>query len=142
MMDPFDFLFFAVIAAVLVGLGLCVRQRRGGDPFILWLSENLPGVKDGTALYGGTPVTLETELAQFQGVASIVAWSCKFSSRLLVVGRDNLAAAGAGYTVQVFLGGWWGIPHGIFWTLQALWVNLRGGRRMKVRDLLAPAQPA
>lgn len=40
-----------------------------------------------------------------------------------------------GYTIAALLLGWWGIPFGIFWTLEALFYNLGGGKNV-TKDIL------
>ena len=131
-----DWVYTLPFVFVLIGLFLFLRQSQEEDAFLVWLKENLKAVKAGTALYNGAPVNLDTELVQFQGCVSILVWTGKFPSRLLVPGNDSLAGTAALYTVLTLLVGWWGIPHGIFWTSQALWMNLKGGTRLRVRDLL------
>src|ERR1035438_8564327 len=40
------------------------------------------------------------------------------------------------FDLQNFLMGWWGIPFGIFWTLQALWHNSLGGQQPEENNAL------
>ena len=44
-----------------------------------------------------------------------------------------------GYTLLTFVLGWWGIPWGPIYTIQSLWVNLRGGKDVTA-EIVAAAQ--
>ena len=41
---------------------------------------------------------------------------------------ESAALNGLGYTVLSLIFGWWGIPWGPIYTIEALWTNLTGGR--------------
>ena len=46
----------------------------------------------------------------------------------IVVDCTNAIAKGLPWTGLSLLAGWWGIPWGPIWTIQALVTNLRGGK--------------
>lgn len=43
---------------------------------------------------------------------------------------ESPAVKGLAWTFLTFVAGWWGIPWGPIYTVQSLWVNLRGGHDM------------
>ena len=52
----------------------------------------------------------------------------RFSNVYFIRGGENAVVKGLGYTILSLLFGWWGIPWGPIYTIQALWLNLRGGK--------------
>ena len=53
----------------------------------------------------------------------------KRSSKLYFIHHDqNAVVTGLPFTLLTLLLGWWGIPWGPIYTIQSLWINLRGGR--------------
>jgi hypothetical protein len=105
------------------------------DPLLEWLKAG--GLRGGPAVYEGAPVTPDSVAVRFHGVASFLIWSGKYQSPLLLAGRGKVAPTGAFYTLLTLATGWWGFPFGLLWTPVALFNNLRGGTRVKLRDLQA-----
>jgi hypothetical protein len=65
----------------------------------------------------------------FHYCISIVVLSWKRVSEIYFIkAGESGASKGMKYTLLALLLGWWGIPFGIFWTIQALIYNLGGGR--------------
>jgi hypothetical protein len=65
----------------------------------------------------------------YQYCISVVLLSFKrFSSIHFIRPGQSAVSRGLGWSALAFLLGWWGIPWGPIWTLQALWVNFSGGR--------------
>lgn len=60
---------------------------------------------------------------------SIVVLTFRRSSDVYFIrSGENAIVKGLGYTLLSFLLGWWGIPWGPIFTIQALWSNLSGGK--------------
>jgi hypothetical protein len=82
-----------------------------------------------------TPEQLRFELqrgakfVQYQYCISILVMTFKrFSKVTYVPPEESAVMKGMGFTLLALVAGWWGIPWGPIWTVQALWVNLRGGK--------------
>jgi hypothetical protein len=126
----------AAIALGLCGLGYYMRrQEQERLRFVDWLSENLDSVASGGQWYGDTRVTSETVLRQYEMAVSFLAATVRTESRYYIseTGAGTMPALVLA-TVSLLLG-WWGFPGGPFVTIQAVWVNLRGGKRLLVQDL-------
>ena len=65
---------------------------------------------------------------QFQYCVSALIITFKRGTDVyLVRAGESPAIKGLGWTLLTFVAGWWGIPWGPIYTVQSLWVNLRGG---------------
>ncbi|MCB9520396.1 MAG: hypothetical protein H6699_05885 [Myxococcales bacterium] len=65
----------------------------------------------------------------YQYCISVLILTFKRPSDIYFVRAEESAVVrGLGFTLLSLVGGWWGIPWGPIYTIQSLWVNLRGGR--------------
>ena len=65
----------------------------------------------------------------FQYVVSILIMTFKRSSNVYFIKADDSAVVkGLPFTLLSILVGWWGIPWGIIYTIEAIAVNFKGGR--------------
>jgi hypothetical protein len=79
----------------------------------------------------------------YQYVISLLVITFKRSSDVYFVKADESAAAkGLLFTLLSLVLGWWGIPWGPIYTIQALIVNLGGGKDVTAQMLAAMAQSA
>lgn len=81
----------------------------------------------------------------YQYCISIVVMTFKRGTDIYFVRADqNRVVRGLPWTLLSLLLGWWGIPWGPIYTIQALYLNLGGGRDVtdQVRVAMAPRQPA
>ena len=101
------------------------------------IAEQRGVIAAGGGRLGGYPVTLQTEIVRYEAAVSVLYVSSRFSSPFLLVGRDNTALWQYGMSVLALLIGWWGIPWGPIFTIQALRNNLRGGTRFRLSELIA-----
>ena len=62
--------------------------------------------------------------------------SLKTPSRFYVVGEEETVLPSLAFTASSLIVGWWGLPHGPIYTIQAVSSNLRGGERRRVGDLI------
>jgi len=97
--------------------------------------EHEDDIKMGKYFYRGHRIKTETVLVSYQTAISIIIATQKSSSRFYVVDHDRTALIGYLYSLGTFLFGWWGIPFGPIYTVQALATNVKGGRRVRVGDL-------
>jgi len=83
------------------------------------------------------------KLVRFYYTISIVILTFRRTSRIYLIRHGESASLkGLPWTLVSLLFGWWGIPWGPIWTVQSLFVNLRGGKDVSaaVRNALqAPA---
>lgn len=82
-----------------------------------------------------TSLELQQELQRgakfvmYQYCISILIMTFKrFSSIYFVRADESFVTKGLGFSLLSFFLGWWGIPWGPIYTVQALWVNFHGGK--------------
>jgi Fe-S cluster assembly iron-binding protein IscA len=100
------------------------------------LIENRDAIKAGKARYNGMFIVEQTEVTQFQLALSALVISVKTPSRFYVVGEEETVLPSLAFTASSLIVGWWGLPHGPIYTIQAVSSNLRGGERRRVGDLI------
>jgi hypothetical protein len=87
--------------------------------------------------------------------ATFVQYQCCVSALIITFKRgtdiyfiragESRAMKGLGWTLLTLLAGWWGIPWGPIYTIQSLWVNLRGGHDLTpqaANALRLPIEPS
>jgi hypothetical protein len=96
-----------------------------------------------------TPEQLRFEIqrgakfVQYQYCLSILIMTFKRYSKITFVApEENAVVKGLGFTLLAFVAGWWGIPWGPIWTIEALWVNLRGGKDLTPQVAARLSMPA
>jgi len=69
------------------------------------------------------------KLVYYQYAISILVMSFRRASSIYFIpAGENAIAKGLPWTGLSLLAGWWGIPWGPIWTVQALVTNFRGGK--------------
>jgi len=133
-----------LIAATLIGLFFATRwHRKEAREFQAWLTENTEAIKRGGARYRtDILVTPATEITRYQLALSFVIMSYKVPTRIYVVDHHSTGLVGGVCTALSLVFGWWGIPWGPVFTVQAISRNVRGGLRHTVGDLLPASAPA
>lgn len=111
------------------------RKRR---EFAKWFSENKENIQGGSVSFEGKEITSQTQLVQFMVVISLLVVSTRVASRYYVLGQESTTLVSVIYSVITLITGWWGIPHGPLWTVQAIYKNLNSGYRITLSDLLNP----
>jgi hypothetical protein len=77
----------------------------------------------------------------YQYVISILIMTFRRNSNIYFVKTDESAVVkGLPYTLLSLLVGWWGIPWGIIYTVQALITNLGGGKDVTAQVLASIGQ--
>ena len=115
------------------------KSGRQLSQFEQWLTANAAKIQAGGASYQGQKVTTDTEVKRFLLTISIVFMTFKIPSRYYFATRDNFLLTQTLYTVASLLFGWWGIPWGPIYTIQAVAKNLTGGYTTTVGAYLATA---
>ncbi len=127
---------YAVGACLIATWWLMRGHARYQANFLNWLVENRDAIKAGRALYKGMFIVEQTEVTQFQLAISALVMSLKTPSRFYVVGEEETVLPSLAFTASSLIVGWWGLPHGPIYTIQAVSSNLRGGQRRRVGDLI------
>jgi hypothetical protein len=60
-------------------------------------------------------------------VSALIITFKRFSDIHFVRAGESRQMKGMQWTLLSLVAGWWGIPWGPIWTIQSLWVNLKGG---------------
>ena len=129
----------AAIGALLIGVFFFIKsERRRDDTFLEWLVSNAAVIEKGGARYGHLTITSATVLTRYDAALSFLLVSFKIPSRFYVVDQDATGIAAAIFSSVSLLLGWWGLPWGPVYTVQALWTNLKGGVKQTVSELLHP----
>jgi len=115
------------------------RQRRRTRAFLAWLWEHgeaLRGAPGRVEFWEGEPVDLHTPLTRFQFCTSFVTLTFRQRTGYLVGASVDVLLANLVATLWSLLLGWWGLPWGPVYTIQTLVLNLRGGLRTTVEQVL------
>ena len=69
------------------------------------------------------------KFVMFQYCISLLLVTFKRWSKIYFISHEeNAMVKGLPFTLLTFVLGWWGIPWGPIYTIQTLWINLRGGK--------------
>ncbi|HEY2168147.1 MAG TPA: hypothetical protein VGJ30_00865 [Candidatus Angelobacter sp.] len=97
---------------------------------------------------GMNPQQLANELqsgarfVQYQYCVSALVITFKRGTDIYFVRADeSRLVKGLTWTLLTLVAGWWGIPWGPIYTVQSLWVNLRGGHDLTPRAATALRLP-
>jgi hypothetical protein len=89
------------------------------------------GIEGLTATQIKSEIERGAKFVTFHYCISIVVLSFKRVSEIYFIrAGESGARKGSKYTLLALLFGWWGVPFGIFWTIQALIYNLGGGNNV------------
>lgn len=114
------------------------EYRKIPDAFLNQLEDNKQAILGNGWEYENCLIDKDTIITQFYFTCSFIIASTKTPSRFYVVGQENTVIANFIYSFFSVVLGWWSIPHGPIYTLQTLYVNLKGGHRIRVGDIIGP----
>jgi hypothetical protein len=120
---------FAVFSSISVIVEGWKRRK-----FVEWLVEHRKDVQGFGADFEGQVISNRTELREFHLAISVVAFSFRIPSRYFIAHKTFPAAAIVYSVVSAFCG-WWGIPFGPIYTIQALFCNLLGGKHLQIWEI-------
>lgn len=126
-------LIFLVILAVLIA-GPIMSKKFGktqdevNNRLVSFIMQNYEALASGATLdYNGTPINRYSQLTRYRYCYSLISVTCSRSSALYLAEgtSENEEAKNAKFTCQLItaLSGWWGIPWGIFHSIQFLISN-------------------
>jgi hypothetical protein len=118
------------ILAVFSAISIVVESRKR-KRFVEWLIAHRNDVQGFGADFEGHLITNRTELREFHLAISVVAFSFRIPSRYFIE-HKTLPVTAFVYSVVSAFCGWWGIPSGPIYTLQALYLNLLGGKHLQI----------
>lgn len=79
----------------------------------------------------------------YQYCISILIMTFKRGSNIYFIpGGESRLTKGLGFSLLSFFFGWWGIPWGPIYTIQALWTNFHGGKDVTNEVLASMAKAA
>jgi hypothetical protein len=125
--------------ALAIVLHLTGSERRSIRDFQDWVSANASALQSGPVTYQDVDLDLDNEVTQFRAIVSFVKFTVTLPSRPYFVGYDSVIMPALGFTLCSVLLGWWGFPWGPFETIAAVYANLTGGDRQRIRELVAVA---
>ena len=83
------------------------------------------------------------KFVMYQYCISLLFITFKRSSNVYFISHEqNAVVKGLPFTLLALLLGWWGIPWGPIYTIQSLWVNLKGGKDVTQEVLASMASAA
>jgi len=126
----------AIGAVLIILYFFSKKQEQLRNHFLLWLIENKDLLRSRGINYENFIITHQTEITYYQVVLSFLIITLKIPSRFYVVNFNANASKAAIFSFISLIFGWWGIPWGPIYTIQAVIRNLRGGVRQKIEDLL------
>jgi len=99
------------------------------------------GIEDMGNLELRTEIQKGGKFVVYQYVISILIMTFKRNSNIYFIKKDESAVVkGLPFTLLSLLVGWWGIPWGFIYTIQALITNLGGGQDVTTRVLGSAGQ--
>ncbi len=132
------FLAGAAIAALLIGLFFFSRHHeKRSSAFSVWMAQNAAEIERGGAHFESWPITPATVLVRYQVALSFLIVAFKMPTRQYIHGEEQTTLISTAATAVSLVFGWWGIPWGPVYTLQAIGSNVRGGLRSTVAEHLA-----
>ncbi len=122
---------------VLVVSALIMNEQCAIKNFSHWVRENAAALESAPRHFHDVELNLNSVVVQFQVPVSMLVVTLVWRSRPHFAGHESVLAPALKYTLYSLLAGWWGLPWGPIRTLTALLINLRGGTRTQLRDIVA-----
>lgn len=113
--------------------------ERGKTPLGDWIVQNLDSIRNGTGVYEGQRITVDTELVRFHTCYSMVFLFMRQPSPLFLKDSPEAMKAGSIATVATFLLGWWSI-HGIIYTPITLVRNMLQSDKTTIAQMIERAE--
>lgn len=111
------------------------------DDLIAQVARHREQIRNGTALFNGVPIDVDSELTQFVLVTGCVFFRFVEYSTYHVCEKEQVDSLRLGSIIHCLLFGWWVLPRGPFDTVWAIWTNFRGGIKVRVADVIANDSP-
>lgn len=115
------------------------NTNKPGQEFAAWISSNVDNIKNGSAVYKGERITLETELIRYEMCYSFLVVFVRQSSAYFIVGSPEANKTAVLATLTTALCGWWSL-HGIIFTPIILMRNILRSNKLTVGQLFEKAE--
>lgn len=124
----------AFLGSLILFFRFHIKKRQ---TFLDWLAEHKSMLRSGgTANYKDNSITMESKVAHFNTVISLVIYSFKVSSRYYLIGTERRILGAIVFIIATFFLGWWAVPWGPIWTVQEIFRSLMGGHWITVGELM------
>ncbi len=124
------------ILALTLYLQLGEKKARNFYNFIISKSAELKTGQE--CKFEGKIINKDTELRRYYWAMSYVFISFKGKTRFYIEKKSSLIKS-LMFSFLTFISGWWGIPFGPIWTIEAIIKNFKGGDSFTVDNLLSLA---
>jgi len=134
------------IALALNGLFMFSRyQEKQTANFMAWLHANKEQLKNDSRLiltWNGIPLKYDSYVTQYHLCVSFVIITFREPTNIMLEESSNRFLVNIVACILTFIFGWWGIPWGPIYTVQALLRNFRGGTQQHIADLITELEDA
>jgi uncharacterized membrane protein HdeD (DUF308 family) len=135
----FNIVFWGVVAGLIaVVFAVFQFEKYRARRFLLSLREQRDRVGKAEIFVGEMPLSLQSELVQFEVCVSMFLLYAQFRTAYVMEERSRPLQIFASALSLLF--GWWAL-HGPYVTVKSLLVNARGGHRVSVEALLKQVPP-
>jgi hypothetical protein len=100
------------------------NERLSRDRLLEWINNNESKILSGGAEYNGVIVNKDTVLVKYCIVYSAVIFTRKTFSNYCIKGSSRSVRVGILSTLFNLFMGWWGVPWGLIYTPQSLYLNI------------------
>ena len=130
----FNSVFWGLIAALIAGAFVFYQiERYRSLRFLMWLRDHREDLRTGEVTFSGQTLSRTSELVQYEVCVSMFVIYAQFRTGYSIKGRSSMMQILS--TLIVFLFGWWSL-WGPFVTIKNIVINVRGGHRISVQELL------
>ncbi|MDD4049337.1 MAG: hypothetical protein PHI90_11115 [Clostridia bacterium] len=126
---------FAVACLILATYYIPKIEQKKADEFIKWINNNKETIEKGEAYYYGARISPDTEVVRFQVSLACLVFYTKAKTRYYIRWHEYTNIFSFKYTMISLLIGWLGLPFAPIYTLQSLFINIKGGDKTTIREL-------
>jgi len=114
-----------------------MEEKRARDKLLEWIGENKNEILEGRALYEGEQITKDTVIIRYCIVYSAIIYTKKEFSNYCLKGSERSYRIGIMSTMFNLIMGWWGLPWGLIYTPQSLYINLSKSESISVGEVIS-----
>ena len=130
----FNSVFWGLVAALITGAFAFYRvERYRSLRFLMWLRDHRDDLRTGEATFSRQSLSRTSELVQYEVCVSMFVIYAQFRTSYCTKGRSLWMQILS--TTIVLLFGWWSL-WGPVVTIKSIVINVRGGHRISVQELL------
>jgi hypothetical protein len=130
----FNAIFWQLVAALIAGAFVFWRvERHRSLRFLMWLRDHREELRTGEIAFSGKKLSRASEVVQYEICVSMFVLYAQFRTSYYPNDRSSVMRVLS--TIFVFLFGWWSLWGPVI-TIKNLVLNIRGGHKMSVQELL------